>query len=250
MNEITTGVAAPLTIHIAFAMGLAKTYLLAYNASLILGWAYVLVLAGATVVTSGSSAVYAAVEIPLLVAQTAACLEVVHAMTGLARSPVLVTAMQVSSRLMVVWGVLWISPPSRVATLSLGGLTLGGVEIGLGVPSLLLCWGVTEVVRYSFYFFKLLGEVPRLVVWARYTLFIVLYPLGVSSELWCAYSGFGHLVESGAFSYRMPNPYNVAWDFSVVQILFFLGYVPGFPKLYLYMLKQRKNTLGSKEKRS
>ena len=64
------------------------------------------------------------------------------------------------------------------------------------------------------------------------------------------YPGFGHLVESGAFSYRMPNPYNVAWDFSVVQILFFLGYVPGFPKLYLYMLKQRKNTLGSKEKRS
>merc|ERR1719329_996649 len=100
-------------------MSIAKTYLLAYNASLIAGWSYVLV----------------------------------HAGLGIARSPVLVTAMQVSSRLMVVWGVLFISPPSRTAVLAFG--EVGGVVLGLGVPSLLLCWGVTEVVRYSFYFFKL-----------------------------------------------------------------------------------------------
>ena len=228
-------------------MGLAKTYLLAYNASLILGWGYVLVLAGIAFADKGAAAVYDAVEVPLLLAQTAACLEVVHAMVGIARSPVLVTAMQVSSRLMVVWGVLYVSPPSRVATLPLA--TVGGVELGLGVPSLLLCWGVTECVRYSFYFFKLLGSVPHAITWARYTFFIVLYPLGVSSELWCAYSGFPHLVKSGALSYAMPNPYNVAWDFPTVQILFFLGYVPGFPMLYTYMLKQRKSVLSPAKKK-
>ena len=92
-------------------MSIAKAYLLAYNASLIAGWSYVLVLAGAAFAEGGAGAVYAAVEIPLLAAQTAACLEVVHAILGIARSPVLVTAMQVSSRLMVVWGVLFISPP-------------------------------------------------------------------------------------------------------------------------------------------
>ena len=42
----------------------------------------------------------------------------------------------------------------------------------------MFAWGVTEVVRYSFYFFKLLGDVPRAVTWCRYTFFIALYPLG------------------------------------------------------------------------
>lgn len=222
-------------------MSIAKTYLLAYNASLIAGWSYVLVLAGAAFAEGGAGAVYAAVEIPLLAAQTAACLEVVHAILGIARSPVLVTAMQVSSRLMVVWGVLFISPPSRTAVLAFG--EVGGVQLGLGVPSLLLCWGITEVVRYSFYFFKLLGTVPHAIVWARYTFFIVLYPLGVSSELWCAYSGFEHLVKSGALSMAMPNAYNIALHFPSIQVMFFLGYVPGFPMLYQYMLKQRKSVL-------
>ena len=129
--------------HTTTNMSIAKAYLLAYNASLIAGWSYVLVLAGAAFAEGGAGAVYAAVEIPLLAAQTAACLEVVHAILGIARSPVLVTAMQVSSRLMVVWGVLFISPPSRTAVLAFG--EVGGVVLGLGVPSLLLCWGVTEL---------------------------------------------------------------------------------------------------------
>ena len=55
-------------------MSIAKTYLLAYNASLIAGWSYVLLLAGAAFAEGGAGAVYAAVEIPLLAAQTAACL--------------------------------------------------------------------------------------------------------------------------------------------------------------------------------
>jgi very-long-chain (3R)-3-hydroxyacyl-CoA dehydratase len=94
--------------------------------------------------------------------------------------------MQVSSHLMVVWGVLYVAPPSRTAALPL--FEHAGVEYGIGLPSLLLCWGVTEVVRYSFYFCKLLGAVPYPILWARYTLFLVLYPLGVSSELFLAYS--------------------------------------------------------------
>ena len=226
-------------------MGLAKTYLLAYNAALIAGWAYVLVLASVAFVKHGPDSVYDAVEVPLLAAQTAACLEVVHAIFGIARSPVLVTAMQVSSRLMVVWGVLWVSPPSRTATLVFGNVF--GTEIGLGVPSLLVCWGITECVRYSFYFCKLRGKVPPFIVWARYSFFILLYPLGVSSELWCAYSGFSHLVNSGRWSLLMPNKYNVALHFPSIQIMFFLGYVPGFPMLFQYMLAQRKTVLGGKK---
>ena len=173
-----------------------------------------------------------------------------HAVVGIARSPVLVTAMQVSSRLMVVWGVLYSAPPSRTAHLPLFGADAAGVPYGLGVPSLMFAWGVTEVVRYSFYFFKLLGAVPRVITWMRYTFFIVLYPVGVSSELFLAYSGFDHIVQSGALNYPMPNPYNVGVHFPTVMVLFFAGYVPGFPMLYGYMLKQRKTVLAPKKSKT
>jgi len=226
---------------------LSKLYLLTYNAVLITGWATVLYLAGTTFAADGHGRnVYAKVELPLLVAQTAAVLEVLHAITGIARSPVLVTAMQVSSRLMVVWGVLYVAPPSRTAALPL--FTAAGVEYGLGVPSLLFCWGVTEVVRYSFYFFKLLGAVPYVITWMRYTFFIVLYPLGVSSELFLAYSGFPTLVKTGVLSYPLPNPYNVGLHFPSIVVMFFMGYVPGFPMLFQYMLTQRKSVLAPPKK--
>lgn len=52
-------------------------------------------------------------------------------------------------------------------------------------------WAVTEVVRYTFYSLKLLemgtpGSISNFVVGGlRYNLFIILYPLGVTGELWC-----------------------------------------------------------------
>jgi very-long-chain (3R)-3-hydroxyacyl-CoA dehydratase len=220
-------------------MSLAKTYLLAYNAVLIVGWAYVLALTAQTSLASGPRAVYAAIETPLLYAQTAAVLEIVHAALGIARSPVLVTAMQVSSRLMVVWGVLVLAPPARIASFHVAG------PLEIGVPSLMFAWGITEVIRYSFYFFKLLGDVPRVITWCRYTLFIVLYPLGVSSELFLAYSGFGYLVKTNPLAYPMPNAANISFHLPSVMLMFFAGYVPGFPMLYSYMLGQRKKVLGS-----
>lgn len=226
-------------------MSLKKNYLLAYNATLIFGWALVLTVAAKACITLGPKHVYENVEVMLLVAQTAAVMEVLHAMFGIARSPVLVTAMQVSSRLMVVWGVLYVAPPSRAAFLPLANV--GGVDLGLGLPSLLFAWGVTEVVRYSYYFFKLLGTVPHAVTWMRYTFFIVLYPLGVASELFLTYSGFPHLVSTGALSYPMPNPYNISIHFPSIVVMFFLGYVPGFPMLYMYMVNQRKKVLAPKK---
>ena len=239
-------------------MSLAKTYLASYNAALVAGWSYVLILAFAALRTAGPSAVYAAVARPLALAQTAAVLEIAHAACGIARSPVLVTAMQVSSRLMVVWGVLHVAPPSRVATyvtpIALPFLGGGGARVVIGVYSLLFAWGVTEVVRYGFYVLKLanaLGTpIGRVVNWARYTFFLVLYPLGVASELWLAWSAAAYVKKRGVLSYPMPNPWNVWIDWPSVTAMFFAGYVPGFPMLFGYMLKQRKKVLSPAGKKT
>jgi hypothetical protein len=51
-------------------------------------------------------AVLQAVEIPLKISQTAAIMEVIHAATGIVKSPVGITAMQVASRLWCLWGIV------------------------------------------------------------------------------------------------------------------------------------------------
>ena len=57
---------------------------------------------------------------------------------------------------------------------------------------MVLSWSLTEVVRYSFYAFSLLGSEPAPLAWLRYTLFYVLYPTGASSEAFLMYSTLPH----------------------------------------------------------
>lgn len=53
---------------------------------------------------------------------------------------------------------------------------------------MVLAWSTTEIVRYSFYAFNLLGKNPYALLWLRYTAFYVLYPLGAGSEAFLIYA--------------------------------------------------------------
>jgi very-long-chain (3R)-3-hydroxyacyl-CoA dehydratase len=70
------------------------------------GWALILRIALVSyfVDNASPSEFYARVESPLTIVQSAAALEVLHALVGVVRSPVLTTALQVASRLLLVWG--------------------------------------------------------------------------------------------------------------------------------------------------
>ncbi|KAA3464128.1 very-long-chain (3R)-3-hydroxyacyl-CoA dehydratase PASTICCINO 2 [Gossypium australe] len=59
---------------------------------------------------SGHEHVYNAVEKPLLLAQSAAVMEILHGLIGLVRSPVSSTLPQIGSRLYLTWGILWSFP--------------------------------------------------------------------------------------------------------------------------------------------
>lgn len=78
--------------------------------------------------------------------------QVLHCAAGLVPSAVLTTLMQVYSRVFVVWALL-----EGVA----------GVRDNLGLLLVAYAWGITEVIRYAYYFFSLLGSVPYLLVWCR-----------------------------------------------------------------------------------
>jgi very-long-chain (3R)-3-hydroxyacyl-CoA dehydratase len=92
---------------------------------------------------------------PLLIAtQSLAILEVVHSIIGLVRAPFLTTAMQVASRLLLVWGIMAV----------FGGDIVGAEKTQLGDYAYLGCvtaWGITEIIRYGFFAITLSGnQVP------------------------------------------------------------------------------------------
>lgn len=153
--------------------GVTKFYLLIYNNSCSIGWAYVLMHAILYITAPmGLSLFVKEVQQALFYVQMAAMLEVVHAMIGIVRSPVRVTFMQVSSRVVVLLFLL--KSPNAMSSLG-GGL-------------MVLSWSLVEVPRYAFYMCAVVTgdatkKTPYWLFWLRYTLFIVLYPSGITGEI-------------------------------------------------------------------
>ncbi|KAI3887858.1 hypothetical protein MKX03_015491 [Papaver bracteatum] len=152
-----------------FLSVLKRIYLTIYNWTIFVGWFQVLYMALMTLKESGYEHVYNAVEKPLLLAQTAAVMEILHGLVGLVRSPIIATLPQIGSRLFVTWGILWSFPETRTHVL---------------VSSLVISWSITEIIRYSFFGTKeALGFAPSWLLWLRYITFLVLYPTGITSEV-------------------------------------------------------------------
>lgn len=206
-----------------------RFYLILYNWILFLGWLQVFYLAVKTLRESSHQSVYAAVEKPLILAQSAALLEIFHSLIGIVRSPVSATLPQVSSRLYVTWGILYSFPEIRTHFL---------------VASLVISWSITEIIRYSFFGVKeVFGFTPSWLLWLRYSTFLLLYPSGITSEVGLIYYALPYMRESGKYSIRMPNKWNFAFDYYYNALVILGFYVPGSPHMYGYMLGQRKKAL-------
>ncbi|XP_059309421.1 very-long-chain (3R)-3-hydroxyacyl-CoA dehydratase PASTICCINO 2-like isoform X2 [Lycium ferocissimum] len=213
---------------------LRRIYLTLYNWTVFFGWFQVFYLAVKTLKESGHEHVYDAVEKPLLLAQTAAILEVNPTKIGLVRSPVSATLPQIGSRLYVTWGILWSFPELRSHIL---------------VSSLVISWSITEIIRYSFFGTKeAFGSAPSWLLWLRYSTFLLLYPSGITSEVGLIYSALPYIKESGKYSLRMPNKWNYSFDYYYAGLVALGIYVPGNPHMYGYMLGQRKKALSKSKK--
>ncbi|OMO56258.1 Protein-tyrosine phosphatase-like, PTPLA [Corchorus capsularis] len=187
-----------------------------------------------TLKESSHEHVYNAVEKPLLLAQSAAVLEIIHGLIGLVRSPVSSTLPQIGSRLYLTWGILYSFPEMRTHIL---------------VTSLVISWSLTEIIRYSFFGLKeAFGFAPSWHLWLRYSTFLVLYPTGISSEVGLIYFALPYLKASEKYCVRMPNKLNFSFDYYYAAIVTLGFYVPGSPHLYSYMLSQRKRALSKSKK--
>ncbi|KAG2595637.1 very-long-chain (3R)-3-hydroxyacyl-CoA dehydratase PASTICCINO 2A-like [Panicum virgatum] len=206
-----------------------RLYLSVYNWIVFYGWFQVLYYTTLTLLARGHESVYEAVEQPLLFAQTAALLEILHATVGFVRSPISATIPQLSGRLFVTWGILWSFAETHSHVL---------------VTSLVLSWSITEVIRYSFFGLKeAFGIIPYRHLWLRYSTFLVLYPIGLVSELGLIYAALPSMKASGKYCLKMPNKWNSSFSYYYFSIILSILYIPGFPYLFHYMLTQRKKAL-------
>lgn len=214
--------------------GLTRGYLFIYNALNLLTWGtcvlYTASLLPSHLASNKISSIFTATFNPLLLAtQSLAILEVLHSLIGLVRAPFLTTAMQVASRLLLVWGIM----------VPFGGDIVGARSTQLGDYAYLGCvgaWGITEIIRYGFFAITLSGNsVPAWWTWLRYNTFYVLYPIGISSECTLIFKALAPAAQIDPL-----------FRWALIAILAI--YVPGSYVLYTHMIAQRRKVLRGKKR--
>jgi len=202
-------------------MGGAKTaYLIAYNAGCMAGWAYALYLALTALADGGAlSSTWATMGPAIILSQSAMALEMVHAATGMVRSPVVTTVMQVLSRLQFL---VWIPLAPTSAS-----------QWGCGMMA--ISWALVEVPRYAFYLNNLVGPGGQTgtlypIFWLRYSLFAILYPTGITGEVLTLLACLADPSFASALGGFAPL---------LIKAMLVL-YVPASPFMYMNMVKNRK----------
>jgi very-long-chain (3R)-3-hydroxyacyl-CoA dehydratase len=118
-----------------------------------------------------------------------------------------------------------------------------------GSPLVFLCifmFCIVESFRYAFYFLKSNGKdeslIGKLFGLIRYNSFLICYPLGAGSECLVVYEVAKRIRKEmpDRLSIRMPNKVNFAFDMTYCMYFMIVLYGAVFPKLYSYLLRQRK----------
>ncbi|KAG7731132.1 hypothetical protein KL948_003412 [Ogataea haglerorum] len=103
--------------------------------------------------------------------QCCAVVEIYNSAVGNVRSPLVTTVMQVASRLLLVIGIFTILPDSPA-------------NAHWSYITMITAWAISEIIRYYYYAVNILseGNPPAILKWLRYNAFLILYPVGISSE--------------------------------------------------------------------
>lgn len=202
-------------------MGLLQVYLILFNLASCGGWAFVgaQVFLAATTPGEDASTFWAKAGPALLAVQSLAALEIAHSLLRLVRSPIMTAFMQVMSRLIVLWVYTYPAPECKAHWSLL--LMVGS-------------WACVEVPRYLFYALNLLpafagSKMPYPLFYLRYSLFMVLYPTGISGELLQMYVALSSFY---------------TWGTPLERLLFvfpFIAYPPSGPFMIFHMWMNRKS---------
>lgn len=169
----------------AVSLSSSAGYLVMYSLMITLVWTVVLCITLAKLVLSGHRSVYATVEQPLLFAQCAAILEILHIIDGISLAPMTETFLMVASRLYVA---LWI----------LCGIP--EIQTEVYVVPLAISWSLTGILRHGFLAVsgaggkEVLGEAlfSRLMSVRRIS-YLLIHGLGFMSEMLLVFASLPYL---------------------------------------------------------
>ena len=176
------------------------------------------------VVLQRASGMHAYVGSAVLVMQSTAVLEVVHALLGWVKANPMVVAMQVASRVLILW---FVSEQYQAAATS------------PFYALMVFAWSLSEVARYPFYVNQLLDSQSYMALWARYSMFTVLFPLGVLGEVQLIWA---------SLPTHQPWPWVDPRGWSLRDLTFLAvlpTYAPGLYILYTGLLATRRKVLGN-----
>ncbi|VDQ03723.1 unnamed protein product [Trichobilharzia regenti] len=168
--------------------------------------------------------------------QSLAIVEVIHASIGLVRSSVITTLIQISSRLFIVWGIVYLLPEVT--------------RENFGVPLIIISWSIAEMVRYAYYMADICGVLSIYGFISnrdfRKSLKIH-FKFLFQGEILLVLGGIKSLKETGKYSVNLPNALNCSFSYLVVLVVALIIYVPGSKTMYTHMLRQRKKILWKKD---
>lgn len=193
-----------------------EKYLKAYNLVQFIGW----LLALLNLPMNFIVAFYIICSVQLL-----SPLEIFHAYKKWNNSSVVLCFLQIGARLIILYFASYLSSGFSISSPHPFFTNDKLVTI---VHSMFLAWCTAEIIRYAYYLTELFKMKHDGLLWLRYTAFIICYPVGLFCEL-----------------YILTNLFAVTpflW-IKILIILILFGYAIAFPKLYLHLLKQRKQKL-------
>ncbi|KAL1270811.1 hypothetical protein QQF64_029827 [Cirrhinus molitorella] len=133
---------------------IATAWLTFYNIAMTAGWLVLAVAMARYYLQKGThKGLYKNIARTLKFFQTFALLEVGHCAIGIVRTSVIVTGVQVCSRIFMVWFIT---------------NSIRQIQNEESVILFVVVWTITEITRYSFYTFNLLNHLPYFIKWARY----------------------------------------------------------------------------------
>ena len=104
------------------------------------------------------------------------------------------------------------------------------VQPSWGTDCMILAWASVEIVRYLYLALNVLGLAPHCLVWLRYSMFYLLYPLGVVGEMKVLYDTLPLMEGSQFLSVYLRG-------------LLLVVYLPALAFQYSHMMKQRRAVL-------
>ena len=209
-------------------MSIKSVYLILYNFLQLCGWSCFFFKVTNYLINSKSvQEIYSSTHLILECCQYGAFLEIIHSIIGLVKSSIFATSIQIIGRIIIVVILQFFQS-----------------AVSQGYFLIYFAWSMVEIVRYTYYIMNLLQKdffkfnIPYILIWCRYSFFVVLYPIGVSGEMitvWNAKKDFNKyiLYQTDKYTFTAADLIYPIWIF----------YIPALIYLYGYLFKQRKKVL-------